>query len=158
MRDAARVAEEFSNWFARVNDIKNIPPPPSSSFGSAPSPPSDAPVGNKKRKAGKESSPTLDENGKKKRVVKEKKARDKDAPKRPASAYLLFQNEVRKDVKSEHPNMNNLELLHEVSRLWSTVSEKEKEVCFVLLTFFIWPESEKFIFSPPRCMLNVMKP
>lgn len=129
MRDAARVAEEFSNWFARVNDMKSIPPPPSSSFGSAPSPPFDAPAGSKKRKAGKEASPPLvDENGKKKRVVKEKKARDKDAPKRPASAYLLFQNEVRKDVKNEHPNMNNQELLNEVSRLWSAVSEKEKEM------------------------------
>ncbi|GJJ07650.1 hypothetical protein Clacol_001855 [Clathrus columnatus] len=126
MHDAAKVAEEFSNWFARANNVKDIPSP-TFNFGSIMSSSSDVAVSGKKRKADKEASPSLDQNGKKKRVVKEKKPRDKDAPKRPPSAYLLFQNEVRKEIKNEHPGMTNHEILQEVSKLWNTVSEQEKK-------------------------------
>lgn len=147
MRDAAKVAEEFSNWFARVNNIKDIPSP-SFEIGSTVSPP---PVVGKKRKADKDAASPVDEGGKKKRAVR--KPRDKDAPKQPPSAYLLFQNEVRKEIKNEHPTMNHLDLLREVSKLWTTVSEKEKGV-----RPNVQASSKKILnYKFVRCTLNATK-
>ncbi|KAF8529228.1 high mobility group box domain-containing protein, partial [Hysterangium stoloniferum] len=57
----------------------------------------------------------------------EKKVRDKNAPKRPPSAYLLFQNDVRKDVKAANPNMANNELLKEIARMWAEVPAEDKK-------------------------------
>lgn len=64
-------------------------------------------------------------NGKRKRVVKKK---DPNAPKRPASSYLLFQNEVRKDVKGRFPTLSNNELLTVIKNQWASMSEAEKGV------------------------------
>ncbi|KAF8499298.1 hypothetical protein JB92DRAFT_2795307 [Gautieria morchelliformis] len=119
MRDAAHTAENFSNWFSRVNNLQNIPVPPM--FNESFHTPSSLTATGKKRKL------SGDQEGKKKRPVKEKKPKDVNAPKRPPSAYLLFQNEVRKQVKAEHPEMPHNQLLAEVSKLWAGMDEKDKE-------------------------------
>ncbi|KAF7330886.1 Non-histone chromosomal protein 6 [Mycena venus] len=64
-------------------------------------------------------------NGKRKRVVKKK---DPNAPKRPASSYLIFQNEVRKDVKERFPNLNNNELLNVIKNQWADMTEAQRAV------------------------------
>ncbi|KAJ7667502.1 HMG-box, partial [Mycena polygramma] len=62
---------------------------------------------------------------KRKRVAKKK---DPNAPKRPASSYLIFQNEVRKQVKEKFPNMSNNEVLNFVKNQWNDMTEAEKQV------------------------------
>ncbi len=65
---------------------------------------------------------------KRKRNIKPK---DPNAPKRPASSYLLFQNEVRKELKEQHPNLSNTDLLSLISDHWKKMSDDQKEVCRV---------------------------
>jgi hypothetical protein len=57
-----------------------------------------------------------------------KKPRDPDAPKRPPSSYLLFQNEVRQAMKKANPSMANHEILTSISQRWAQMSPEEKEV------------------------------
>lgn len=64
--------------------------------------------------------------GKKVRQRKEKKSKDPNAPKRPPSAYLLFQNEVREKVKTEHPDMAYRELLGVIAQRWKALTEEQK--------------------------------
>lgn len=64
--------------------------------------------------------------GKRKRVAKIPK--DPDAPKRPASSYLLFQNEIRAQLKEENPNMNNSDLVKHISARWATMTAEDKTV------------------------------
>lgn len=70
-----------------------------------------------------------EEGGKKKRKrVVEKKIKDPNAPKRPPSAYLLYQNEVRNTIKAQHPEMPYSEILGEISKGWSGLNEQQKKV------------------------------
>lgn len=62
---------------------------------------------------------------KRKREVKEK---DPNAPKRPASAYLLFQNQVRSKYKTANPNLPQSDLLQLISQQWSNMPQEEKQV------------------------------
>ncbi|KAF8966410.1 high mobility group box domain-containing protein [Flammula alnicola] len=55
------------------------------------------------------------------------KPKDPNAPKRPASSYILFQNEVRKELKEQHPNLSNSDLLGMISEQWKHMSEEQKE-------------------------------
>ena len=67
---------------------------------------------------------------------KTRKKKDPLAPKRPPSSYLLFQNEVRSELKKTHPGMPNNELLGMISKQWSEMSQEEKEVCMLTLVLF----------------------
>ncbi|KAI9063495.1 hypothetical protein FKP32DRAFT_1592576 [Trametes sanguinea] len=73
----------------------------------------------KKRKRGE------DAEGKK----RAKKPKDPNAPKRPASSYLLFQNDVRNELKAKHPDMRNNELLSTIAKLWAEMPQSQKDVC-----------------------------
>ena len=76
-----------------------------------------------KRKAA--SSPEDGDTSKKrKRATKPK---DPNAPKRPASSYILFQNEVRKELKERHPELSNTDLLSLISEQWKSMSDEQKE-------------------------------
>ena len=77
-------------------------------------------VGKRKADHGQEGEVT-----KRKRV---KRPRDPDAPKRPPSSYLLFQNEVRQAMKRANPAMANHEILTNISQRWAGMSPEEKEV------------------------------
>lgn len=73
----------------------------------------------------------VDANGKKLSKRQKKllrKARDPDAPKRPPSAYLLFQNEVRTDMRERFPDMSYKEILGKVSEAWKNLSEVDRKI------------------------------
>ncbi|EMD41153.1 hypothetical protein CERSUDRAFT_111715 [Gelatoporia subvermispora B] len=56
-----------------------------------------------------------------------KKVKDPNAPKRPASSYLLFQNDVRGELKGKFPDMPNNELLNHISELWKKMPPEQKD-------------------------------
>jgi len=60
------------------------------------------------------------------------KPKDPNAPKRPASSYILFQNEVRKELKEQHPNLSNSDLLGMISEQWKHMSDEQKEASRVI--------------------------
>lgn len=59
---------------------------------------------------------------------KEKRLRDPEAPKRPPSAYLLFQNEVREEIRKKHPGMPYSEVLGKVSEAWKALTDEQRRV------------------------------
>lgn len=74
---------------------------------------------------------TVVTNGKKEKKEKEKKPkvkRDPNMPKKPASAYLLFQNDIRATIKEQHPELKNAMLLQEISKSWQSIPEETKAV------------------------------
>lgn len=79
---------------------------------------------NGKRKAADDDDEPV--NGKRKRNSVKKK--DPNAPKRPASSYLLYQNDVRKEIKEKFPEMSNTELLNLIKTNWATMPEAQKAV------------------------------
>lgn len=68
-----------------------------------------------------------DDGDSKKRKRGPKKVRDPNAPKRPPSAYLLYQNSVRADTKAKNPEMTYPELLAQISKQWNDLTEDEKK-------------------------------
>ncbi|KAF9551559.1 hypothetical protein CPC08DRAFT_715034 [Agrocybe pediades] len=67
-----------------------------------------------------------DEDGTKKRK-RATKVKDPNAPKRPPSSYILFQNDIRADLKSKFPDISNAELLGMISEQWKAMPEEDKE-------------------------------
>ena len=80
----------------------------------------------------KDATPSDDEgaaNGDKgKRKKKPKKEKDPDAPKRPMSAYLIFQNSVREDMKAKNPTLNYRELITAVGDSWKNMGDTGQAV------------------------------
>ena len=66
---------------------------------------------------------------KRKRVTKPK---DPNAPKRPPSAYLIYQNSLRTETKAQNPQFSNQEVLAKVAEAWKALSEEERKVRFSL--------------------------
>lgn len=66
--------------------------------------------------------------GKKTRKVKEKKPKDPNAPKRPPSAYLLFQNDIRDEIRGAHPQMPYKEVLSVIANRWKELDEPARKV------------------------------
>ncbi|KAG9040138.1 hypothetical protein FRB95_000067 [Tulasnella sp. JGI-2019a] len=75
-----------------------------------------------------EDAPSPEEsNGKKtKKEKKPKVKRDPNMPKKPPSAYLLYQNEMRGALKQKHPELDNTALLQMISKEWSTMPDDKK--------------------------------
>lgn len=80
----------------------------------------------KRKSPGDGSDDELDANGKKKRAKKAKKIRDPDAPRRPPSAYIFFQNEVREQVKANNPGVAYSEILQQISEQWKALGEEKQ--------------------------------
>jgi isopenicillin N synthase-like dioxygenase len=53
--------------------------------------------------------------------------KDPNAPKRPATAYLLFCQEQREKMKQHYPNLNFSELTRELGYKWSEMPHEEKK-------------------------------
>ncbi|KAK8812865.1 hypothetical protein WA538_002599, partial [Blastocystis sp. DL] len=53
--------------------------------------------------------------------------RDPDLPKKPLTAYMLFNQAKRAEIKSAHPDYSITEISKEIGKMWKDVSEKEKE-------------------------------
>lgn len=88
---------------------------------------------NGKRKAGEVDGAV--EDGSKKKRGPIKKPKDPNAPKRPASSYIYFQNEIRNQLKQEFPTISQPELLARISKRWGELTPVQKEVgvhCAVL--------------------------
>lgn len=150
MRDAAQTAESFSNWFSRVNNLQNVPVPPmfNGSHNVASQIPG-LPQNSEAEKTGKKRKTSGDPEGKKKRPAREKKPIDPNAPKRPPSAYLLFQNDVRKAVKDQHPDMPYNQVLTEVSKLWHALTSEERAVRELLISCHVSSLSITFLNLQP---------
>ncbi|PPQ99794.1 hypothetical protein CVT26_009171 [Gymnopilus dilepis] len=104
MRNAAQAAESFSSLLKEY------------------SPAHDDHVKGKRKAA---FSPE-DGDGTKKRK-RNTKPKDPNAPKRPASSYILFQNEVRKQLKKDNPDLTNAELLALIAEQWKQMPDEQKE-------------------------------
>ena len=65
---------------------------------------------------------------KKKRNKAEKKPKDPNAPKRPPSAYILYQNEVRDALRSERPELAYKDILALISEKWKALPDAERKV------------------------------
>ncbi|GFZ49452.1 hypothetical protein JCM24511_07572 [Saitozyma sp. JCM 24511] len=64
----------------------------------------------------------------KKRRKKEKKIKDPNAPKRPPSAYILFQNEVRDEIREKNPGMAYKDVLSMIAEKWKELQPEQKKV------------------------------
>jgi len=70
--------------------------------------------------------------GRKRKLVDEedgkktRRKRDPTMPKRPPSAYLFYQNEVRGQVKAAYPDRPHHEILGYISQQWNGMTEEEK--------------------------------
>merc|ERR1719167_1614509 len=53
--------------------------------------------------------------------------KDKNAPKRPQSGYMIFVNEVREKVVSSNPDMKVTDVLREIGSMWRDLSESEQK-------------------------------
>jgi hypothetical protein len=62
---------------------------------------------------------------KRKRVVKPK---DPNAPKRPPTSFLLFQNEQRKSLREKHPEMSHSDLIAKVAQIWHSLPQEGRKV------------------------------
>jgi hypothetical protein len=59
---------------------------------------------------------------------KKKKEKDPNAPKRPASGFIMYQNSRRAAIKEQHPEMTYKELMAIISDDWKNLGSVEKEV------------------------------
>ena len=120
MRNCATFAEQFSQLITPITYPGAPLMFPNGQMPQMP-PPQMEPTGGKRKSRGGDE----DGEGKRKRKTKPK---DPNAPKRPPSSYLLFQNEVRQELKTKHPNISNNELLAKISKAWSEMPREQKDV------------------------------
>lgn len=57
---------------------------------------------------------------------KKKAKKDKDAPKRPMTAYMLWMNDIRAKIKEDNPGISVTELSKKAGEMWKTVGDKTK--------------------------------
>ena len=53
--------------------------------------------------------------------------KDKDAPKRPISAYFFYNQERREKLKKEQPDLDNKDLIRAMSEEWNKLTDEEKK-------------------------------
>jgi hypothetical protein len=58
--------------------------------------------------------------------VKKKQKRDKNAPKRPTSNYLMFQTEQRMEIKKQGLQFGPTEIIKEIAKRWRALPEEQK--------------------------------
>jgi hypothetical protein len=98
------------------------------------------PVASEESAKGKSKAAHLLEDGEgTKKRKRNTKPKDPNAPKRPASSYILFQNEVRKELKEQHPNLSNADLLGMISEQWKHMSDEQKEASRVIRLIISFP-------------------
>lgn len=64
----------------------------------------------------------------KKRRTTIRKARDPDAPKRAASSYIFFQNDLRQELRKQHPDISSAEIMARVKKQWADMTPEQKAV------------------------------
>lgn len=64
-------------------------------------------------------------------VRKQRRKKDKNAPKRALSAFMFFSNDIRDTVKREMPELEFLQISMEIGRRWKEITPDERAVrCF----------------------------
>jgi hypothetical protein len=53
-----------------------------------------------------------------------KVVKDPNAPKKPASSFLIFSSEMRPIIKQKNPDMTHLDITKELGVLWKTADQK----------------------------------
>eukprot|EP00826_Nyctotherus_ovalis_P038279 TRINITY_DN3579_c0_g1_i15.p3 TRINITY_DN3579_c0_g1~~TRINITY_DN3579_c0_g1_i15.p3 ORF type:complete len:143 (+),score=75.30 TRINITY_DN3579_c0_g1_i15:128-556(+) len=61
------------------------------------------------------------------KVRRQRRIRDKNAPKRPMSAFFCYLKMRRATLKDEQPKLSNTEIISKMSSEWKALSGKEKE-------------------------------
>ena len=56
-------------------------------------------------------------------------------PKRPMSAYFLWMNENREQIKKDHPGLSIAEFGKKAGELWKAMTDKSVSFCLVKNTF-----------------------
>lgn len=59
---------------------------------------------------------------------KKQKEKDANRPKRPPTAYMLWFNETREQIKMDHPGISFTEIGKKGGELWKKLSSSDKEV------------------------------
>ncbi|GAB9462794.1 hypothetical protein Gpo141_00000277 [Globisporangium polare] len=57
---------------------------------------------------------------------KQRKKKDKNAPKRALSAFMFFSNDIRDTVKREMPELEFLQISSEIGRRWKVITDEER--------------------------------
>jgi hypothetical protein len=116
MHKCAQLAENFAKALQNSSFSSDASGQPAPTNGAS----TPAPTKGKRKAI---SSEEILDSGKQKR-----KAKDPNAPKRPASSYILFQNEIRARLKEQHPDVPNNDLLAMISKQWADMPDDAKAV------------------------------
>jgi len=116
MRHCANVADQFAQTLSQASFSGN----------SLPSlvPPEAVQVGHGGKRRGTEEDDI--EGPIKKRRVSNKKIKDPDAPKRAASSYIFFQNDLRQELRKQYPHISAAEVMARVSKQWAEMTREQK--------------------------------
>ena len=68
-----------------------------------------------------------DSKPKKVKILKEKKIKDENAPKRAKSAYMIFCDKKRQDIKDSNPDMKMSDISKLLGSAWKEISPEKKE-------------------------------
>jgi len=55
-----------------------------------------------------------------------RRVKDPDAPKRAASSYIFFQNDLRQELRKQHPDIAPAEIMARVSKQWAEMTPEQK--------------------------------
>ncbi|KAH9987886.1 hypothetical protein BJV77DRAFT_768279 [Russula vinacea] len=110
MRHCANVADQFTQMLTQAP------------FGASLVPPGATHAGSKRHGTEEEGI----EGAIKKRRTTIKKARDPDAPKRAASSYIFFQNDLRQELRKQHPDISSTEIMARVKKQWADMTPEDK--------------------------------
>ena len=58
---------------------------------------------------------------------KKRSKKDKNAPKRPISAYFFYNQERRETLKKEKPSLDNKDLIRIMSEEWNKLNDEQKK-------------------------------
>ena len=59
-------------------------------------------------------------------VRKQRKKKDKNAPKRALSAFMFFSNDIRDTVKREMPELEFLQISSEIGKRWKAITDEDR--------------------------------
>jgi transcriptional regulator HMO1 len=113
MRHCANVADQFAQMLTQASFNGNHLVPPGVAHAGA-------------KRLGTEEEDV--EGVTKKRRIVTKKVKDPDAPKRAASSYIFFQNDLRQELRKQHPDISMNEVLARVSKQWAEMTPEQKAV------------------------------
>jgi hypothetical protein len=89
----------------------------------------------------------------KKRRTTVRKARDPDAPKRAPSSYIFFQNDLRQELRKQHPDISSTDIMARVKKQWTEMTPEQKAVRVLSLN-----SSCSSLLTPSSSPMSAFKP